>query len=339
MKHPVSTNVLKGLAAAAILGALVIAGYLYVRHEELYPSTQDAYVGANVIRIAAQVSGPVINLYVRDHQAVKGGEPLFEIDPAPFAIAVRGAQAQLELTREQLAAAQAAVDAAEALVEEHKAQLEEASRNAERILTLVEQKQLPPAKGDEAQAARKSAAASLAAAQAELLRARLDLGRPGEANARWQAAKAALEEARLNLQHTHVVAPADGTVAGLTLRSGSLVQTGSPLFALIEAGEWWVDANYKETDLERIHPGEPAEVQVDMYPGIIFKGTVKSVSRASGSAFSLLPPENATGNWVKVTQRFPVRVRVLNAGVDHPLRVGASSQVTVDTTESRGMAR
>ena len=132
---------------------------------------------------------------------------------------------------------------------------------------------------------------------------------------------------------THVTAPSDGILSNVTLRPGATVQAGPPLFAIIEANRWWVDANFKETDLARIKVGQPATVYLDMYPGATFDGVVESISAGSGATFSVLPPENATGNWVKVTQRFPVRITITNPPADKPLRVGASASVTIDTTK------
>lgn len=145
-------------------------------------------------------------------------------------------------------------------------------------------------------------------------------------------AKTALAKAELDLSYTRVVAPKNGKIANLTLRQGSMVEAGAPLFALVETDEWWVKANFKETELARIHRGQPASIELDMYPGHSFHGEVQSINPASGTAFSLLPPENATGNWVKVTQRFPVKVMIKNPDAAHPLRVGASSQVVIDTS-------
>jgi membrane fusion protein (multidrug efflux system) len=159
--------------------------------------------------------------------------------------------------------------------------------------------------------------------------AQAERGAAGDANAPIKAAEAALAQARLDLQHTRVEAPADGVVGELSLRPGGFVNIGTPLFALVETAEVWVDANFKETDLPRIRPGQAAEVRIDLLPGRTFRGRVESLSPASGTAFALLPPENATGNWVKVTQRFPVRVRIMNPIPG--LRVGASSEVTIDT--------
>ena len=144
-----------------------------------------------------------------------------------------------------------------------------------------------------------------------------------------QLSQARLDEAQLNLQYATLSAPVSGWVSNVTVRIGDVITKGQPLFALISDEEFWVDANFKEKDLEHIKIGQPAEITVDMYPGHIFKGVVESISGASGAAFSLLPPQNATGNWVKVTQRVPVRVRVINTDPNYPLRVGTSANVTI----------
>lgn len=185
-------------------------------------------------------------------------------------------------------------------VNKARAQLELDQKNAERLLTLSNEGRAAKAEGD-------------------------------EAKAKLEVSKANLAEAELNLQYTEVKAPAAGHITNLSLREGDIVDAGKPLFALVESVGWWVDANYKETQLTRIHPGQKAKVEIDMYPGQVFEGVVDSISHGSGAAFSLLPPENATGNWVKVTQRFTVKVKLLNSDPERPFRVGASATVTTNT--------
>jgi membrane fusion protein (multidrug efflux system) len=149
-----------------------------------------------------------------------------------------------------------------------------------------------------------------------------------------QLDKADLTQAQLNLEYTHVVAPTDGWITSMSLREGDIVQANQPIFAFVSNNEFWVDANFKETQLANLQPGQIATVKVDMYPQHVFKGLVESLSKGSGTVFSLLPPENATGNWVKVTQRVPVRVVVLSPDPRYPLRIGTTATVTVDTRSS-----
>jgi membrane fusion protein (multidrug efflux system) len=184
----------------------------------------------------------------------------------------------------------------------------------------------------------KAAAAQLAVARARLNQARLALGRAGDQNERIREAEAALKQAQLDLAHTHVTAACDGQIAELTLQPGSTARAGNPLFALVCTDKFWIAANFKETQLERIKAGQSATIEIDMYPGHRFEGRVETISRASGVAFSLLPPQNATGNWVKVTQRVPVRIAVTSTDADYPLRVGTSATVTIDTTTQMKVA-
>lgn len=320
-------------AVAALLGA---AGYWYLGYEEAHPSTSDAYTNANVVRIAAQVSGPVVSVPVRNHQHVRAGDLLFTIDPRPFQIALAQAEAQLALAGKDVAAATAAVEAAQATVRQRQAAADDASANTKRVAALVARGVMTPKDGDDARAREREAHAALDAAKSDLRRAVEQRGELGRENAQTRLALAKVDQAKLDLSDTEVRAPVDGVIAELDLRPGSTVNAGVVLFALVDEQHWWVDANFKETALLRIRPGQPATVQVDMYPGKVFSGEVDSVSPASGAAFSLLPPENATGNWVKVTQRFPVKVLLKDVTPEYPLRIGASSSVTIDTTVDTG---
>lgn len=324
-------HTIKAVIWLAFLAIAAGAIYWYLQHEKFYPSTDDAYVQANVVQIAAQVSGPVDQIGVQDHQDVKAGQQLFTIDRKPFAIAVQQAEANLQNTVQQVGAEREAVVSALAIVQERQAQLTEAQKNANRILTLVKENLMAKSQGDQVTSQLQVAEAALNAARSQLAEAQQKFGVPGKANAQIRAAQAALDQAKLNLAHTQISAPADGQIVNFTLRAGSMVTAEQPIFSLIESKNWWVSANYKETDLNRIRPGQLATIKVDLYPDYTFVGQVVSISGGSGAAFSLLPPENATGNWVKVTQRFPVRVKFFNPNPKYPLRMGASATVTIDT--------
>ena len=142
-------------------------------------------------------------------------------------------------------------------------------------------------------------------------------------------AKSNLAQAELDLQYSSVTAPTSGWITNMNLRNGSIVTANQPLFALVSNNEYWVDANFKETELQRIKPGQKAEIALDMYPDRSFKGVVESISSGSGTVFSLLPPQNAVGNWVKVTQRIPVKIRILDMDQNYPLRIGTTASVTI----------
>lgn len=216
---------------------------------------------------------------------------------------VRQGQPLLALDAEPFAIAIAKAKAQLAI---EQANYKNAQLNAERTMSLVMHKNLPLQAGDDAQAKLQGAAAAV------------------------ELAKTSLAQAELDYKYTRITAPATGWVANMSIRAGNSVQANQPLFALISNNEFWVDANFKETELEKIRPGQEAKVVVDMYPQHTFKGLIESIGGGTGAAFSLLPPQNATGNWVKVTQRIPVRVHIMAPIKQYPLRVGATATVTVD---------
>lgn len=201
---------------------------------------------------------------------------------------------------------QLAVNAARAALELSLAELENAAVKEKRALTLVNKHYLSPQEGDNAKAQLKISMAKV------------------------EQAKSDLAQAELNLSYTKVTAPTSGWVTNFTVRVGNVVSANQPLFALISDSEFWVDANFKETEMQAIRTGQSATIITDMYPGKLFKGKVQSISGGAGSAFSLLPPQNATGNWVKVTQRVPVKVTVLELDREHPLRIGTSATVKIE---------
>ena len=322
-----------GVAAVLVLG---IAGFLGWRWYEgrVHPSTDDAYLQAHVINIAPQVAGRVTEVAVSDATRVAAGDTLFTLDPATYQAARDGAAARLAQARQSAGAQGDDVGAAEATLAQAQSQLTEAQSEYDRQARLFELGDVSAAARDQATAARDSAQAAVDRARSALEAARAQAGQPGDDNPQVRAAEADLAAAELNLAHTRVTAPADGWIANLSLRPGAVVSAGQPLFAMVEAGDWWIDANFKETDLTRIRPGQPVTIEVDMYPDLELKGRVESIGAGSGAVFSLLPPENATGNWVKVTQRFPVRVTLDETPTDPAmqLRVGASVTARVDTT-------
>lgn len=322
----------KIVVASLLLTVAAAGGWMYQRNAALYPSTDDAYVGAHVVQIAPLVSGRIEAIDVHDYQHVTAGDVLVRIDPRPLQAALDGAQARLALARQQAAALDAAVAAAHANQREAEASLADTERQTSRVLTLATKGDASQAERDDATAKLKTAQAALAAAKANVTAAEQQLGAPGEANANVKAARAAVDSAALDLEHATIKAPAAGIVGEVDVRPGGVVSAGLALFPLVDGSDWWVDANFKETDIEKIKPGQPAVVALDLYPGRTISGTVVALSPASGASFSLLPPQNATGNWVKVTQRFPVRVALRVRDPSPPMRIGASASVSIDTT-------
>jgi len=320
---------IKWIIAAIVLVAGAFLGLRYWHESSLYESTDNAYVGANQVEVTAQITGTVTRVYVRDQQHVKAGDPLFDIDPANYQLAVSKAQAALELARQGTSQLSAGVASAEAALAQRRAEELNARNTWLRNQQLMKSGFLSPQGAEQSRTAVVTAEAATRAAEAGVAQARAQLGATGDQNANVQAAAAALDQAKLDLSRTHVAAPTDGVIANFNLQPGNVVQPGVALFVIVASQEFWVDANFKETQLKAIHPGQHATVTTDMYPDHPFEGVVQSVAGGAGSAFSLLPPQNATGNWVKVTQRVPVRVRIENPDPQHPLRIGTSATVKV----------
>ncbi len=305
--------------------------YGYWLHTQHYPSTDDAYLKAHILQVASLDSARVVKLNVKEHQWVRKGSLLFRLDPAQFQIAVRQASAKLANTMKTISALREQISAQTSVVEQQQASSILANQQFKRISNLARAKQASRAELDNATASKNEALALLHAAQNKLDELKLRLGKDNGAS-QINEVRSVLAQAELNLKHTKVFAATAGTVENLHLRVGSFVQAGAPLFAIIDQAHWWIEANFKETQLQRLKVGQPVKVAIDMYPGKAFTGKVASLSAGSGDTFSLLPAENASGNWVKVTQRFPVRIVLGPSPQATPFRVGASSTVTVDTT-------
>lgn len=304
------------------------------RHEKIYPSTDDAYLQANVLTIASQVGGRVAQVGVAENDHVMAGDLLVQIETETLQAALTTAQAQYDVARQSAGASTSDISAAAAQLAGAKASLTEAEIAYDRNERLFKLGDVAQAAVDQAKATRDEARANVGVAEAALAAARKQAGDPGNENAAVRAALGALTAAQINLDNSRITTPAAGWIANIDLRPGQVVLANAPLFSLVEDGAWWVDAIFKETDLDRIRPGQPVTLSVDMYSGATLTGTVESIGAGSGAVFSLLPPQNATGNWVKVTQRFPVRIR-LTGKPDDPalqLRMGASVTATVDTS-------
>ena len=304
-------------------------------------STNDAYVEGRIIRISPKVSGQVISLRVDDNDSVKAGDLLLEIDPVDYQAKVDQAEAAVAATQSAVEQAKAAVLRADANVGEAQAAARAAATEATRrasdyrryaamgtdgvsALQLETSKHAADAASDQKDAAEKKAVA----AAAELNVAKTNVG---TAQAQVAAANAQLRFAQLQLQYTKVYAPESGHVTRKNVEAGAFVATGQPLTAIVP-GDPWVIANFKEVQLEHMRVGQPVEVRVDSFPDSPLRGHVQSLQKGTGSRFQLLPPENATGNWVKVVQRLPVKI-VFEPGQPcvELLAQGMSVEVTVDT--------
>lgn len=312
-----------------VLMAAATGAYWFWHRGQTYESTENAYVNAHVVRIAAQVTGQVTSLLIDENQSVKKDQELLHIDPSPFKIAVDRAEAQLEQSRYQVKRTSASLLDAEATIRQREAELKNAVTINERTQELFTNKLIAKERADQTETQVKTAEAALDSARARLAAERANLGSSGDNNESVRQALAALEQAKWDLHNCDVPAPVAGDVTNLQVRAGDVVAKNQTLFTVIDTSEFWIDANFKETQLEHIRPGLDAEIRIDMYPDKVFHGKVDSISGGSGTAFSLLPTQNATGNWVKIAQRVPVKIRVTDLDPKFPLRIGTSGSVRV----------
>jgi membrane fusion protein, multidrug efflux system len=301
------------LMVAVPLVAVLAALYWYARGGHAV-ETENAYVKADIVQVSAEVSGRVIEVSARDDQPVAKGDDLFRIDATPFEIAQARARAQMDVVRSEVQSLRADYRASVLEREEARERIAFLGRQVDRLTSLRERGMVRGDVFDEAQHNLKVARMQLATAEERINRVLAGLSGdpnlPAERHPRFAEARAAWDEAAVEIARTRVRAPAAGVVSNLKLQPGEHVQRGAQLFSIIVGGPVWVDANYKETQLTYMRVGQPATVVADAYPDVVWQGEVQTIAPATGAEFALLPPQNATGNWVKVVQRVPVRIRV-----------------------------
>ena len=325
-----------------MIGVPVIAGvvalYFYLASMG-YESTDDAYLRAAQVSISPNISGRVIEVDVHDNQPVRRGETLIRIDERPFRIAVEDAGARVANTRLQIESLKATYWQRMADLRSAQSTLEYQKHEYERQSHLLASGISPQSLVERTLDARNQAQQNVISDQQQINATLASLGGdpniPADRHPTVQEAEAQLDRALLNLSYTTISAPIDGIVTRVEeLQAGDYINAATPAFVLVSTHDVWIEANFKEVQLTHMRPGQSASVRIDAYPGRRIRAKVTSISPGTGSQFSLLPPENATGNWVKVVQRLPVRLQLEDSV---PVQSGISAIVTVDTEHRRGL--
>ncbi|WP_397447957.1 HlyD family secretion protein [Pseudomonas sp. NA-150] len=317
------------------------AGYLYVTGGQII-ATDNAYIQADRVGVSTDVAGIVASVEVTDNQAVSQGQVLFRLKPEPFQIALASANAQLGAVRNQILNLRASYGQALAEIEQAQTDIPYYQASFDRQVKLIAVSAVSKTNYDDAKHALDSTRQKVAVAKAQAQTVLAQLGghieTPLEQQPSYLQAQAAVDEARRNLNNAVVRAPFDGVVTNVdSLKAGAYLQPPQSGFSLVSSDKLWVDASPKETELTYVVPGQSVQISVDSYPGVTWHGTVESISPASGSSFSLLPAQNTTGNWVKVVQRIPLRVRIDDAAGKPVLRNGMSVEAEIDTGHARGL--
>lgn len=316
-------------------------GVEWWRFHRTHVSTDNAYVRADNVLITPRIAGTIIELAVEDHWQVTAGTVLARLDRAEYELRLRQADAALVRATEGVEQARAAVWAAESETRVAETQLAQTKLDDARVTQLASRDAAPVDRLEHARTARRAAEAQVEAARRGIEQARAVLGIPIDAPASdassVRQASAARDEAALLLSYTELRAPSSGVVTKRSVEVGQSVQPGQPIMVLVPLERVYIEANFKETQLAAVRVGQPATIVADLYPDHVYTGRVASLAPGSGAAFALLPPENASGNWVKVVQRVPVRI-ALDAPPppEWPLRVSVSVVATIDVMSSEG---
>ena len=328
---------LVGVPAVVLVGAALVwqTGGRYV-------TSENAYVKADIVQIAPEVSGRVIEVTVRDHAKIASGAVLLRLDPEPFRLALAKEEAELEAARSAVETARATYHETLSELGELQSRSEYLSRQADRQQELAARGVVPPTKVEEAMNDARVARERINVVRQRLTRVLTTLkgnpDLPADEHPSVREQLADRDRAALDLLRTTIRAPIGGVAVNVRLQPGELVRASMPVFALVTERRPWVEANLKETTLTNVEVGQKVEVVLDIYPDVTWTGVVESISPATGAEFAILPPQNASGNWVKVVQRLPVRVQLEPHPGEPVLRAGMTATVSIDTGRQRHFA-
>ena len=332
LQHPWVRWLGRILSGALILVSVLLGYFIY----KLYyanPRTDDAYVHANTAALAAHVSGQIVQLPITDNQHVKKNDLLFVVDPRPYKLALDTATTKLKLTEIEIKTLQDTINSAAAQLTERKIDAANAKQYLGRIVPLRDHDFVTDNDVVEARNKLKAAEAGVVSASSELRKAQDALGILGDVNQRLRAAQQAIEDAQLNSDYCFVRAPFDGYVTNLNISEGQYANVGQPVLTLVDDRNWYVLAYFREDLLDRIRPGMPAEVSLLSYPGKRFQGEVQGIGwglfQRNGATVGGLPNVEETLNWVRLNQRFPVRILLTGRDSAHPFRMGQTAVVTI----------
>ena len=330
-----------GLLIVVPIVALVVGVYLYLSGGR-WIVTENAYVKNDIIQIGPVVQGRVVEVAVDDHAQVKEGDLLFRIDPQPFRIALSQAEAEMRTVSNRIEALRAEYRGARVDLAEAEVRARFLERQAERARNLELRGVASSVRMEEAQQELTMARDRAGSIREKMRQILANLGGeldiPAERHPMYLEARARRERAAFDLDRTTVRAPAAGTVINMRLQPGEYVEPGDTVFSIVAIEKPWIEVNLKETELTHVRVGQPAVVVADAYPDREVRAVVDTISPATGAEFAVLPPQNATGNWVKVVQRLPVRLRLLDPPEDPPLRAGMTVEARIDTGRQRQLS-
>jgi len=327
------------ILGALILAGAVIYGVYWLVYARYFESTDDAYVGGNVVTITSKENATVLALHADNTQTVKQGQLLIEMDPAIATVNLQAAQANLARVVRNVRAQFSKSDSGAAELNQARVALAQAEDDYSRRQKAYDTQSVSGEELAHARDAVAAARAAVTAAQGGLQQTNASIeGTDVAHNPEVLAAEAQLRSAAIVFGHMRIIAPLDGVIAQRTVQAGQQVAAGTPLMAVVPLSHVWIDANFKEVQLARMRVGQPVTVKTDIYGGsVTYHGHIEGVGAGSGSAFALLPPQNASGNWIKIVQRVPVRVRLDPTELAaHPLRVGLSVTVDADVRDQSG---
>ena len=328
------------LGLIPLIAVAVAIGYWL--HGARYVSTENAYVKTDIAKLAAEIDGRAVEVNAKAHMQVTKGQVLVRIDPEPFRLAVERARAELDSARQEVRTLAVTLKEAQTELQDAQDRAVYFRKRFDRERQLIKRGVTSHARFDEMENDANAADDRVLMARQKIQRIQASLGidpdAPVDEHPLVRTKIAALDQAKLDLERTAIKAPSDGVVVTVPLVPGEQIEAAEPLFAIVTDTPPWVDANFKETELTHVRVGQAATVVLDIYPNVTWQAEVESISPATGAEFAILPPQNASGNWVKVVQRLPVRLKLKPHADAPPLRAGMTATVKVDTKRERSIA-